>query len=212
MFPKDFRLFLASQSPRRSSLLAAAGIPHTIVSSEGQEEVHLEDPLLTAERNAVSKALGACVPPQVALPFFVLGADTVVVLDGEVFGKPRDKEEAASMIARLAGRSHVVVSGVAVVAHEESGELHLAQGCAMTRVWVRALDAAQISGYLATDEWADKAGGYGIQGLGGLLVERIEGEYSTVVGLPLGLMVSLFRQLGFDLIARCWLPATGTNG
>lgn len=217
-YPPDFQLFLASRSPRRRELLAAAGIPFREVASRVREEITAGDPLLTVELNARAKVDGALIPEGVSRPFFVLGADTVVMCDGMILGKPFDRDEAREMVRTLSGRRHTVVSGVALrredaepaaVAGTSAGDTLV--GCSQTHVWFERLDESQIEAYLETGEWHDKAGAYGIQGRAGLLVERIEGEYFTVVGLPLGLLVCLFRRLGFDLIARRWAenPAGG---
>ncbi|NLE73335.1 MAG: septum formation protein Maf [Actinobacteria bacterium] len=212
-YPPDFQLLLASRSPRRRELLAAAGIPFREVSSCAREEVAAGEPLLTAELNARAKAEGALIPVDVLPPFFVMGVDTIVTFDGKVLGKPLDRDHARAMIAMLSGRRHTVISGVSLCRENarttRAGGADMVVGCSQTHVWFRRFDDAQIEAYLDTYEWRDKAGAYGIQGRAGLLVEKIEGDYFTVVGLPLGLLVSLFRRLGFDLIARRWAaPAT----
>lgn len=204
-FPSNFRLLLASQSPRRSALLAQAGVPHQVVRSTVNEDERDGDAVSLTTNNALAKAEHALVPSNCMRPFFVLGADTVVVLKGRVLGKPSDKEQARTILEQLAGDVHVVVSGVAIRLEGGDGRARYVAGSAQTRVWFRALAAIQIERYLDTGEWHDKAGGYGIQGCGGLLVRRIEGEYSTVVGLPLGLTVGLFLNVGFDLVGRRWL-------
>ncbi len=185
-------------------MLTAAGIPFRTVPSNGQETIDPDDPLMTVEANARAKAEGAVVPLDEPPPLVVLGADTVVVCEGSILGKPADRGEAREMIRRLAGRRHTVASGVAVrrLAAHGAREAELVAGCAETDVWFRDLTDTQIEAYLDSGEWNDKAGAYGIQGRAGLLVERIEGEYFTVVGLPLGLLVSLLAQLGLDAISR----------
>lgn len=109
------------------------------------------------------------------------------------------------MLLTLSGRSHSVVTGVALILRQGEGEGRLAVGSAETEVWFRPLQEGQVQVYLSGSEWADKAGAYGIQGQAGLFVERIVGDYPNVVGLPLSLVVSLFVRLGFDLIGRRWL-------
>lgn len=120
----------------------------------------------------------------------VLGVDTVVALDGEVFGKPPDEDAARSVLTRLAGRTHAVHSGVAVLhaGHERTAS-------AVTSVTFRPLDAAQVAAYAATGEWRERAGGYAIQGRGAVLVRRIEGDYLNVVGLPVAALVDLLPAL-----------------
>jgi septum formation protein len=116
----------------------------------------------------------------------VLGVDTIVVLDGVIYGKPADAAEARATLSRLSGRVHEVVSGIAVV---EAGGTRTAS--ATTRVSFRSLDAATLDWYLATEEWRERAGGYAIQGRGAALVAGIEGDYLNVVGLPVGAMLEL---------------------
>ena len=123
----------------------------------------------------------------------VIGSDTIVVIDGDILGKPNDRAEAMAMLSRLSGRTHTVFTAVAV-AH---GGVTLS-GVESVSVTFRALDAAQIAAYVDTGEPMDKAGAYGIQGFGATNVERIDGDYFAVMGLPLGRMVGLLRELGFS--------------
>ncbi len=192
-------------------MLAGAGIPFQVVPSSGEESLDYAEPLLAAEGNARAKAEGAAVPADAPRPLFVLGADTIVVVDGCVLGKPQDRAEARRMLALLSGRSHAVITGVALIRDDPCGERTCAVGSAETLVWFRALRPAQLDAYLSGGEWADKAGAYGIQGGAGLFVERIEGEYANVVGLPLSLTVMLCGRLGFDLLGRCWASPLGTT-
>jgi septum formation protein len=141
--------------------------------AEVEEETEGE-PDAVAEANARRKALA--VPSSLTL-----GADTVVALDGELFGKPRDAAQARAFLARLAGREHQVVGGIALA---EGGEL-VAVAVEVTRVRFRALTPAMLEWYQATGEWRGRAGGYAIQGAGAALVAGIEGDYLNVVGLPL---------------------------
>jgi septum formation protein len=144
------------------------------------EELLSGDPVEVAVENARRKALAV----EASAP--VLGVDTVVVLDGVIYGKPADAGEARSTLERLSGRVHEVVSGIAVV---EGGGVHT--GSATTRVAFRALDAATLDWYLATEEWRERAGGYAIQGRGAALVAGIEGDYLNVVGLPVAALLEL---------------------
>jgi septum formation protein len=130
-------------------------------------------------------------------PTIVIGADTVVHLDGEVLGKPADQADAARMLRLLAGRTHQVYTGVSLVC-SDGRQL---EDWAETQVQMRPLSAAQIARYLASGEPADKAGAYGIQGGGALLIERIEGCYYNVVGLPLALLCMLLEKAGYDFSA-----------
>lgn len=144
------------------------------------EELTDGDPVAVAVENARRKALAV----RAAAP--VLGVDTVVVLDGAIYGKPAGAGEARATLERLSGRTHEVVSGIAVV---EDGEPRTAS--ATTRVTFRPLDAATLDWYLATEEWRERAGGYAIQGRGAALVAGIEGDYLNVVGLPVSALMEL---------------------
>jgi len=198
-FPAGFELFLASRSPRRRELLASIGTPFQVVLSEAEETLVGPHAGAVAERNALAKVRAAVLPQRVGGGSFVLGVDTVVVVDGVILGKPADRQEAGAMLARLAGRRHEVVSGVALM----RGEHVVAH--AITAVRFASLDEGQIEAYLASGEWEGKAGAYAIQGLAALFVEGIDGEYANVVGLPLALLARLFRLLEFDLVTRAWL-------
>jgi septum formation protein len=168
-------LVLASQSPQRPAILEQLGIPFEVVPPRYEERG--DDPLEHAAGKA--RSVGSGDRP-------VLGVDTIVVCDGLVLGKPGDIGEAEQMLETLGGRTHEVVSGLCLrtAAWEE---LH----SDTTRVTFRALTPRDIAGYLATDEWKDRAGGYAIQGVGAALVERIEGDYLNVVGLPAALLIRL---------------------
>jgi septum formation protein len=180
------RLILASASPQRRAILEQIGVAFQVRPAEVDElsdgpaaEVALE--------NAYRKA-AAIAPAE--LP--VLGVDTVVSLGAQIFGKPRDAGHAAEMLAALAGRRHIVVSGVCLIDGDR-----VRTAAAQTAVEFRALDRAAIEAYLRTGEWEGRAGAYAIQGRGATLVERIEGDYLNVVGLP----VPTLLDLAPDLIA-----------
>jgi septum formation protein len=175
-------LILASASPQRRAILADAGIPFEVRPADVEEET-AGDPAAVAERNARRKA--AAVPGAL-----VLGADTVVALDGDILGKPRDAAQAREYLERLNGRTHEVVGGIALA---ERGAI-VASTHETTRVTFRRSDAAAIDAYVATGEWRGRAGGYAIQGDGGALVDRIEGDYLNVVGLPLDRLRSLLER------------------
>jgi septum formation protein len=207
-FPSDFQLLLASQSPRRHSLLRDLGVPFTVVPSEADEALSGGCAEGLAERNALAKARGALLPGDMAPSAFVLGTDTLVAVEEKILGKPASAGEAVAMLDALAGRTHTVVTGVAlrrVGAEIAAGEQTCATGCAVTKVTFTDLSPAQRTAYLESGEWKGKAGGYAIQGLAGLFVSSIHGEYSNVVGLPLCLLARLFRDCGFDLVAGGWL-------
>ena len=184
------QILLASASPRRRELLAQIGID-CAVRPVDLDESHLpgESPRDYVRRLAREKALAGLAASDARLP--VLGADTAVLLDGDILGKPRDRDDALATLARLSGREHRVLSGVAVAI---PGDCR----CAVveTRVFFRPLSAAEIAAYWRSGEPADKAGSYGIQGRGAVYVERIEGCYSNVVGLPLAATARLLAELG----------------
>lgn len=212
-FPPDFRLFLASQSPRRHSLLRDMGVPYEVVRSAADEALEGGTAEALAAANAVAKLRHAALPSDPPAGAFVLATDTLVTLEGRVMGKPTSRADAEAMIARLSGATHQVVSGVALGRMGGVGEHQGAPpaaealedmrvATAVTDVTFLELEPAQIEAYLASGEWTDKAGAYGVQGLAGMFVSEIRGEYSNVVGLPLCLLARLFREAGFDLLRR----------
>jgi septum formation protein len=184
---RDF--ILASASPRRRELLLQVGLSFRTVPSELSESNQGgTEPRQHALYWAAAKAR------EVAQRFpqeWVLGADTVVVIDGEILGKPASPAEAEAMLYQLSGRSHLVITGLCLTLNQAAVE---GRECVETRVSMRKLSAEDIQGYVATGEPMDKAGSYGIQGIGGCLVQRIEGSYSNVVGLPLCETVELLRR------------------
>jgi septum formation protein len=187
-------LILASASPRRRELLAALGLSPPVRPVAVDETPLDGEPAVDCVlRLARAKAEAGAGPGEL-----VLAADTLVVLDGRILGKPADPEDAAVMLGQLAGRDHLVQTGVAVRNGDSFAE---AAAVETTRVTIAPLTASQIADYVATGEPLDKAGAYAIQGLGALFVERIDGNYSNVVGLPLPLTRRLFAELGFDLLA-----------
>lgn len=184
-------LVLASASPRRAALLSSLGLEFEVRPADLPEEVAPgEGPEEHAERLAREKAARVRDERPDAL---VVGADTVVVLDGRILGKPADEAEAEAMLLALSGRSHDVVSGVALAVPGHG----VSSAVSRTVVEFRALGAREASLYAASGEPLDKAGGYGIQGLGASLVRRIEGDYYTVVGLPVGALLALLEDAGW---------------
>ena len=179
MTNKPRRLILASASPRREQLLRELGWRFTvIVPPDVAERLAGAPPAVLAVDNARRKAAAvAALDPEA----MVLGADTIVVLDGEVFGKPRDVAEARAMLGRLAGRRHEVVTGVCVIQRARKVNVTFAE---TTQVWMRALTPAEIRDYVRTTRPLDKAGAYAIQAPGPGVVERIDGSYRNVMGLP----------------------------
>jgi len=183
-------LVLASGSPRRRELLALLAIPF-VVSPADIDETPLPGEAATVyvERLAREKAAAVCAPEAV-----VLAADTTVVLDGEILGKPVDDAEAKAMLRALAGRVHLVHTGVAVASAAEVRSLVVT-----TAVTFPPMSGSDIEWYVATGEPAGKAGAYAIQGAGGLFVERIDGSASSVVGLPLAEARALLRASGVQV-------------
>jgi septum formation protein len=178
---------LASQSPRRRELLTLIGIAHEVLPADIDERyLPGETPRGHAERLARAKA-GAVA----AADAVVIGSDTIVVVDGDVLGKPRDEADGARMLRRLSGRSHTVLTAIAV-----AWQGRIESGVEQVEVTFHAMSDIEIAAYLATGEPMDKAGAYGIQGFGATLVERVEGDYFAVMGLPLQLLVRLCGRLG----------------
>ncbi len=177
-------MVLASGSPQRKAILEQLGIEFR-VEVPGVEELVGGDPQETVAENARRKARAISAQER------VLGVDTAVVLEGRMFGKPRDAGEAATFLRALSGHTHDVMSGIAL--REPDGrEL---SDVAVTRVSMRPLEGADLHWYLATGEWAKRAGGYAIQGKGAALIERIEGDYTNVVGLPVPALLRLAPDL-----------------
>lgn len=188
------KLILASGSPRRRELLAGLGLAFEIRPVDLDETpLDGEDPRAYVSRLAAAKARARTGPEEVTL-----AADTIVVLDGELLGKPENPGEARDMLGRLAGREHQVLTGVAVF---DGAAERLVAGLEPSMVTIAALTAEEIAWYVATGEPLDKAGSYAIQDLGALFVERVEGNYTNVVGLPLPLTYRLFEELGFNLLS-----------
>ena len=182
-------VILASQSPRRRELLTLVGIPHEVRPADIDESYFAgELPRAHAERLAREKAAGVAAGAPDAV---IIGSDTIVVVDGDVLGKPRNEGEAAAMLARLSGRTHTVMTAIAVQwrGAERSG-------VEAVEVTFHALTPADINAYIATREPMDKAGAYGIQGYGATIVARVDGDYFAVMGLPLQRMVRLMAELG----------------
>lgn len=178
---------LASQSPRRRDLLTLVGIAHEVRPANIDESYFAgEAPRAHAERLARGKAEAIAAPDAVTI-----GSDTIVVIDDQVLGKPRDENEAARMLERLSGRSHTVITAVAA-----SWGGRMLSDVEEVTVTFRSLSADDIAAYIATREPMDKAGAYGIQGYGATIVERVDGDYFAVMGLPLNRLARLLEALG----------------
>lgn len=196
---------LASGSPRRRALLDKAGVHYTVFTSNVDETLDDDlraDPAKAAETLAQRKA-GAAVQALLSQPYLgqatIIGADTMVVLDGRIFGKPRFAEEAKQMLRQLSGRTHQVITGVAVwrvlATAPEKISLGHREFHVVSNVTFKDLTDEQIAAYVATGESRDKAGAYAIQGEGGKLVASYDGDYDNIVGLPVGKLLELFPDL-----------------
>jgi len=187
-------LYLASGSPRRRELLTQIGVPFTVVSAP-IDESPLPDESAPAYVERLARAKAAAGLARVEGPAVVLGADTAVVLDGRILGKPENREDAMAMLAGLSGREHHVLTAVAL-----SDGLHTQSLCVTSKVRFRAISADEAQRYWASGEPVDKAGGYAIQGLGAVFVTGLSGSYSAVVGLPLSETAELLGTFGI----ACW--------
>ena len=182
-------VILASQSPRRRELLSLVGITHAVQPADIDETLWPnEEPRAHCERLARGKVATVAEREPGAL---VIGSDTIVIVDGDVLGKPRDEAEARAMLARLSGRSHIVMTAVA--ARWRGEERSAVEEVGVT---FHSLSADDIAAYVATGEPMDKAGAYGIQGYGATIVARVDGDYFAVMGLPLQRLVRLLGELG----------------
>ena len=179
-------LVLASRSPQRRAILEQLGVPFVARPVDVVED-EAGEPSAVALANARRKALAAGA----AEDEIVLGVDTIVAIDGEIWGKPPDARGAAATLRRLAGRTHTVVSGVAIAYPDGS----VKPATATTAVTFRKLPPSLVDWYVATGEWDGRAGGYAIQGRGAALVERIDGDYLNVVGLPVATLMELCPRL-----------------
>ena len=194
------RLVLASASPRRSALLERAGVAFEVCPAGVDESARPEEaPEALVERLALAKARAVAERLGSGSGRLVLGSDTVVVLDEAVLGKPRDPEHAVALLSSLVGRTHRVVSGVALV--ETDGPL-AARFAVESRVRMRAADEAEIRAYVATGEPLDKAGAYAVQGEGRRFVIAIEGSESNVIGLPMKPTLALLGEAGLAVPSR----------
>lgn len=202
------RIVLGSSSPRRRDLLDTVRIPFEVVKPETPEiPLPGEAPEAYAARNALEKADWVTAHlrarPTAAQPaggWIVITADTIVVLDGRILEKPRDKDDAVAMVSSLSGRVHTVVTGVVMRPVGHPAVQRDSAFVARTGVTIKTLAPAEVLAYVATGEPLDKAGGYAAQGIGSYMVQHIEGSYANVVGLPIAEVVeSLTRTFGYDI-------------
>jgi septum formation protein len=191
----DLPLVLGSGSPRRRELLARAGIACEVIPADVDEAARdAEPPATLALRLAREKAQAVARRVGVSPRRFVLGADTIVVVDGDVLGKPTDPDDAVRLLSRLVGREHVVMTGVALVASDRAE--HAATQLVASRVAMRPASEGEIRRYVATGEPLDKAGAYAAQGEGRRFIDRIDGSETNVIGLPIEETLALLRESG----------------
>ncbi|MBW2039682.1 MAG: septum formation protein Maf [Deltaproteobacteria bacterium] len=184
------KLILASSSPRRRSLLSSLGFEFGVIPAEVNEipsshESPKDFALRVAERKAL--VIGEKYPQN-----WIIGADTVVAIGGEILGKPRGKDEAKRMLERLADKEHLVITGYCLLKLADGKRI---EGAEETRVKIKSLEEREMDWYINTGEPFDKAGGYAIQGKGAFMVEWIQGSYTNVVGLPLCQLIELLKDL-----------------
>lgn len=199
------KLYLASASPRRRELLAQVGLgAEVVVQDIDESQLPDEAPDAYVSRLARQKAEAALRDPRCRQPLPVVAADTTVVCAGQVLGKPATLDEALQMLRLLSGRTHQVLTAVAV-ARDAECEVALVT----TEVSFRVLRDAEIAAYWASGEPRDKAGAYGIQGIGAMFISHIDGSYSGVMGLPLFETLQLLRKFGVDPLATSAVPQNG---
>lgn len=191
------KLILASASPRRKELLNNLGLDFEVCPADIDESVLPgEDVAAYPLRIAMKKALAVAAEKKDAV---VLAADTAVIVDDEILGKPKSEAEAKTMLKKLSGREHVVITGIGLVDTGSGRTLSCAE---QTIVYFHPLKETEIDAYLASGEPMDKAGAYGIQGLGALLIRRLEGDYFNVMGLPISKLYRLLQNLDADILKK----------
>ena len=201
------KIILASASPRRRELLAQIGAEFEVRVSDKEEIYHSSRPEEIVKELALMKAenVAADLAEEMRAAgagngelrdIVVIGADTVVVLDGQILGKPKDEEDAADMLSRLQDRAHEVYTGTAILDYDEQGHQSVVNQAVRTEVHVHAMEKAEICRYIATGEPMDKAGAYGIQGRFAAFIDRIEGDYYNVVGLPVSSVYQELKRAG----------------
>lgn len=196
------KIILASSSPRRKILLEQIGIPFEVIESEIDESISLDNsPYEGVKILACKKA--EKVAKSINEPSIIIGADTMIAFKGELLGKPGDNLSALENLKKLQGNKHTVYTGVCIIIIDQNGNSQQYSLVDDTDVYMRKMNDEEILKYLETKEYGDKAGGYAIQGKGTLMIERIDGDYNTVVGLPLTKLYLLLKKIGIDLM-RYW--------
>ena len=188
------RIVLGSGSPRRREILGSAGFEFEVITSEADENIDLCNPEDMVKELSKRKALAVANSLDDKTNVMVIGADTLVFMDGKPMGKPRDEEEEISFLKKMSGTGHDVITGV-TICYDEDGQFKTVSFAAKTVVNVAQLNDEDINWYLSTGEWTDKAGGYAIQGFFAKYITGIEGEYNNVVGFPLAAFYKEYKKL-----------------
>jgi septum formation protein len=191
-------------SPRRKDLLQALGlsfdIRHSTIEEIMDPELEPEQLVLNLAQQKTEDVFASYREDSLSSRLLVLGADTIVVLDGKFLGKPTSRKDAILMLNRLSGRHHEVYTGVWLIVREIDGSIQVKSSCEKSNVYFRALDQREVEAYVDTGEPMDKAGAYALQGIGAALVERIEGSHTNIVGLPIPNVVSLLRSSDYQIL------------
>lgn len=190
------KIILGSASPRRRELLTQIGVEFDVLVSDGEERYTSTEPEEIVRELALAKAENVAAVAEHSKDCIIIGADTIVVLEGEILGKPKDEEDAFRMLKNLQGRAHQVYTGTAFLDYDADGNKSRILHAERTEVFVHAMTDAEIRRYIATGEPMDKAGGYGIQGKFAAYIDRIEGDYYNVVGLPVAYLYQQMKHLG----------------
>jgi septum formation protein len=200
-------IYLASQSPRRRELLKSIELDFVVKPSAVDEVIDYDaapDALVMDLAGQKAEDVYNTLIKEKVQDFIVIGADTMVILNGRLMGKPIDNDDAKKMLSSLSGNTHSVFTGVRIIKSDNNGEKTVLNAVEQTLVTFRKLEESEIEAYIATREPMDKAGAYALQGIGSALVTRVEGCYTNVIGLPIPTVVSLLRDLGVCIIG---LPA-----
>ncbi len=190
------KVILGSASPRRRELLTQIGVKFEVCVGGGEEHYQSTKPAEIVKELALMKAENTACAMENKKSHLIIGADTIVALDGEILGKPTDEEDAFRMLSHLQGREHQVYTGVVIVDFDENERKSITYHVEETTVVVQEMDDEEIRRYIATGEPMDKAGSYGIQGSFAAYIARIEGDYYNVVGLPVAYLYQQLKKLG----------------
>lgn len=197
------RVILASGSPRRSNLLTTLGIKFEVIVSDVDETIDgnpTPQEYVTGLAKQKAEAVLSRLDASQKRTTLVIAADTIVVMDDQILGKPQDAEDARETLEKLSGRSHKVYTGVAVVALDTNGRTRIQTDLAVSDVFFRKLHSKEIAAYIKTGEPMDVAGSYALQGIASCFVERIEGCVTNIIGLPVPKVVSLLRENGLHIL------------